>query len=299
MRHLGILLVIGLVGCGQVDCANGFEERDGACHAVPDDDDEDDTATTPEPASIVDVLDGVLPKCSLLAPESDSEIDLRSGCAGPGCIGDTAAELEAAYGEPPDCDSASSGYLWCGWGVWDLGGWFYDGDGDGVPDPDARVDELFLTEAFPGRTRDGLSAGISGRCFVEELGEPDYLLVEHEGLVREARLGRVRPHDRRLRGRERRDARRGRRGVADPQHPVVTERTRSQVTSTQPSPLNVVSSRATSRIPSRSATRIDAALRRSAVAWTRSTPRLANRCATSAPTASVASPRPWWAGSRV
>jgi hypothetical protein len=112
-----------------------------------------------------------LPECDLLP--SSSRLDIEAACADGACAGMTYNEVNAALGETGDCDEPSSDWLVCHWQNDALHMYFEDADYDGQPDVDDVAIGLYLEESWSGSDESGLGLGISMRCYLDVLGEPE------------------------------------------------------------------------------------------------------------------------------
>jgi hypothetical protein len=162
-RVIGFVALLAACGKGEVDdCKAGFELRDdGLCY-------EQAAATEVN----LDALLDAFPECELGEP--NGAMDLVAYCAGPGCAGDTFAELEEAYG-PGECGSIGYGRSECYWAEWDVVGNYLDDEADGVIADDQLATGLWVGAAFPGGTEDGLAPNSSIRCYVDVLGLPTWM----------------------------------------------------------------------------------------------------------------------------
>ncbi|HHO49781.1 MAG TPA: hypothetical protein ENK18_02655 [Deltaproteobacteria bacterium] len=162
---------LALLACGggvTGICRPGFVQGpDKHCYPPPPDD--------PAP-SLTDALEH-LPDCVPHKPAA--EIDLDRGCAADACAGDTFVELDLSLGEDPDCEPLDgTDLLECTWRG-EVAARFR-GSGD-RPDDGTRTDEIHLLSGYDGATAEGLGPDIAPRCFIEELGTPDLVVVEDVG----------------------------------------------------------------------------------------------------------------------
>lgn len=148
-------------------CREGFDlAADGHCYQPP--------PPFPEP-DFTDALEH-LPRCEPLP--GIGTVDLELACADGACAQMTFPETEAALGEAGDCATTpwNAERLYCTWprgleGLWE------DLDRDGVPDTDAPNERIHLYPPYDGATLEGLGVGVNPRCFVDQLGTPDTMLV--------------------------------------------------------------------------------------------------------------------------
>ncbi|MCO4744815.1 MAG: hypothetical protein KC912_08500 [Proteobacteria bacterium] len=161
-----MLTLFSLVGCADgLVCGEGTAEANGECIAL-------DTGEVPgDDPAVLDLLDA-LPDC--VAASTDGSIDLVAGCVGTGCIGDTLAELDAAYGETANCTTYSSLFsnVFCDWSN-GVSTSFADEDEDGEVDVGAVAGSLSVDAPYAGGTTTGLGIDANMRCFVDVLGMPD------------------------------------------------------------------------------------------------------------------------------
>lgn len=162
---------LALFACGDEIpeiCRPGFVQGpDGHCYPPPPDD--------PDP-SLTDALEH-LPDCVPHRPAA--LIDLERGCADEACAGDTFADLDLSLGSEPDCEALDgTDLLECVWGQTVAARFRASGD---LPDDNTRTDELHLLTGYDGATPEGLGPDVVPRCFIEELGNPDLVVVEDVG----------------------------------------------------------------------------------------------------------------------
>lgn len=145
-----------LLACAE-DCPAGTHEDGPVCVADP--------AET--------AVDGIAVPLRACTPTTgDGDIDLANTCVGDLCVGDTYADAVAALGTPAD---------FMPWVEWPSGlGIGFDPDGEPPPDEAAAV-EFWVESPYPGRTTNGLGAGVAMQCFLDELGLPDDVSLSVSG----------------------------------------------------------------------------------------------------------------------
>lgn len=100
----------------------------------------------------------------------DGSIDLEAACASGVCAAGTYAEWAETLG-PADAIGETSFGLRCEWNM-GLEAFFDDADLDGAPDDDSVAGYFHITDAYAGRTDEGLGVGVGIMCFVDVLGQP-------------------------------------------------------------------------------------------------------------------------------
>jgi hypothetical protein len=134
-----------------------------------------ETASTTDPDAM-DLLEADWADCE--ATSGDDTLDLLAGCVRGVCGGQTYADAVSAFREADAFDDSDVGYVYASWAD-EFGAWYPDGDEDGEPDVGARCTWIMVNPEAVVSTADGLGPGSSMRCFVDALGGPDRIELEH------------------------------------------------------------------------------------------------------------------------
>ena len=113
------------------------------------------------------------------------EVEPAEGCASGACAGMTYPEINEVLAEEGTCATASgnSERVYCTWQV-GIDGYFVDADKDTLPDSGAKTSRIHVFAPYTGALSQGAGIESTPACYVQELGEPDWVVLEDvEGVL--------------------------------------------------------------------------------------------------------------------